>query len=1049
MQWRAKPFNYFFRMRLDSPFIRLPYSCDASALAREVRALAATHWRAHPEGHAGNSALPLVALLGNPDNDGVSGPMRATPALAHCPHIRAIFAALGTPIGRSRLMRIEGNAEATLHVDTNYYWQRRVRIHVPIITTPGVRFLCGDDAIHMQAGEFWIFDTWRMHNVINPDPTERIHLVIDTEAAPALRQFFTPSASAAMAAQFINFDAVNANANATANAMTYETRNFPVVMSTDEQRGFIDEIRADLFHVSQTAFAPAGVFFGLIEHFHLQWRALWNLHADRASGYADYEALLKKFVGEIGAFRGQLKLANGSDATFIAMQWLVTPALNPTLASLYSGAAPQAAVTHFAAPTLGNEVSVASAEPATTAAGAAVAVPPRKTRFDRPVFIVAAPRSGSTLLFETLAQSPTFNTVGGEAHGFFERFDGLKPAKTGWHSNRAEASLATAEFTALLESVLLTAARDRDGTLVPASNAPFRFLEKTPKNALRIPMLKAVFPSARFIYLYREPRDNVSSIIDAWRSGGFVTYPDLPGWSPPQPLKWSLALTPGWRELVSASLGEIAAAQWSAVNQAILDDLGSIPPSDWCTVSYRDFIADPQAETARLCAFAEVAWDRVLDQTLPLSKHTLTAPDSQKWRRNVDEIKNGWSRVEATVARARALLRTEFALSPDEPPQRLDATAPAPVATTATAAIIPPTAPTAPARDAPHPFSTTPSPTLGALLQQLRISVAVTTYQSNQLMLIRSRGNQLNTHFVEFPRPMGMIGDGRRLFLGTHTEVIEFRNMADLGPRREDRPDAVYVPRVTHLTGEIDIHELGLGKKELWAINTRFSCLTTIDYDHSFVPRWRPPFITGLSTDDRCHLNGLAMVNGQPKYVTALGECDHARGWRDNKAFGGILMDIDTKQILTRGLSMPHSPRWYRDQLWFLESGYGALCTLNRKTGEKKTIATLPGFTRGLDFYGPLAFIGLSQVRESATFSGIPITEMDIERTSGMYVVNIETGETVAFLKFNQALQEVFAVSVLVGTQWPELLTQRDDMVGTAYALPDAALREIRAAPVK
>ncbi len=249
------------------------------------------------------------------------------------------------------------------------------------------------------------------------------------------------------------------------------------------------------------------------------------------------------------------------------------------------------------------------------------------------------------------------------------------------------------------------------------------------------------------------------------------------------------------------------------------------------------------------------------------------------------------------------------------------------------------------------------------------------------------------------------------------------------------------------MSGEIDIHELGLGKKELWAVNTRFSCLCTIDYDHSFVPRWRPSFITSYSTEDRCHLNGLAMVNGQPKYVTALGETDHARGWRDNKAFGGILMDVDTKQVLLRGLSMPHSPRWYRDTLWFLESGYGALCTFNKKTGEKKIIATMPGFTRGLDFYGPLAFIGLSQVRETASFSGIPITEMDIERTSGLYVINIETGETVAFLRFNRQLQEVFAVSVLSGNQWPELLGRDDETVGGAYALPNDALREIRPAP--
>jgi len=357
--------------------------------------------------------------------------------------------------------------------------------------------------------------------------------------------------------------------------------------------------------------------------------------------------------------------------------------------------------------------------------------------------------------------------------------------------------------------------------------------------------------------------------------------------------------------------------------------------------------------------------------------------------------------------------------------------------------------PPAPVPPLDHPFSSSFTSNLPDLLQQMRASIAITTYQANQLVLVRARNDLVNTHFVSFPRPMGMAQDGGKLFLGTQREVVELRNMPDVGKRRDDAPDACYLPRVTHTTGEIDIHELGIGNNELWAVNTRFSCLATIDYDHSFVPRWRPSFVSGLSPEDRCHLNGLAMVNRQPKYVTALGECDHARGWRDNKASGGILMDVDTQQVLVRGLCMPHSPRWYREQLWFLESGRGALCTLNAKTGEKKTIAIMPGFTRGLDFFGPLAFVGLSQVRETAAFSDIPVTQSDAERRSGMYVINIETGQAVAFLRFNQEVQEVFSVSVLVGQLWPDVLAASDEMVGTAYALPDDALKDVRAAPEK
>ncbi len=1055
-------------MRLHAPFIRLPFACDPARLVAEVRGLDRGFWRAHPEGHEGNTALPLVALNGNLDDDGVAGPMRPTPALTHCPSIQNIFAALNVPIGRSRLMRIEGNAEATMHVDTNYYWQRRVRIHVPVITTPNVQFICGEQTINMKPGEFWIFDTWRMHNVINPEPTERIHLVIDTVGSPEFWAAIAPGRN--IATQFISL------ADKSLAPIEFETENFPIVMSPAEQRVFIDWLRADLFHASQTAFAQAGVMFGLIEQFHRQWDTLWQTHETRGEGFSHYRSLAAKFANEVAAFQGQLRLANGSDAAFIVRQWLVSPAVSPHLASAYASpksgtpATPTAGTsTTTSAATSGNEWpltdspdSIALDKDFGESSNSRVIAPlpkyinameakpesaSRNTRFDRPVFIVATPRSGSSLLFETLAKSPDFSTVGGEAHGFFERFDALNPARHGWQSNRAGAHLATPQLISMLESVLLTAVQDRHGKLVPASNAPFRFLEKTPKNALRIPFLKAAFPNARFIYLYREPRDNVSSIIDAWKSGRFVTYPQLPGWSPLQPYRWSLALTPGWRDWVGAPLGEIAARQWAGVNQTILDDLATLAPHDWCAVDYHDFLENTEAVVKRLCAFSEVGWDQDLSAPLPYSQHTLTAPDANKWRRNADALYAAWSLVEPIAERARKVVGNVVVRRLDEPMS--EPVAPS-ASTTDEATLARRPAIASPGVITPaheHPFSSTPSPNLGHVLQQLRVSVAVSTYQSNQLLFLRSRGNQLNTHFVSFPRPMGMVSDGHRLFLGTNTEVIEFRNMPDVGMRRDDKPDAVFVPRVTHATGEIDIHELGLSRKELWAVNTRFSCLATIDYDHSFVPQWRPPFVTGYSTDDRCHLNGLAMVNGHPKYVTALGECDHARGWRDNKAFGGILMDVDTKQVLIRGLSMPHSPRWYRDKLWFLESGYGALCTLDRKTSEKKTIATLPGFTRGLDFYGPFAFIGLSQVRETASFSGIPITEMDVERTSGVYIVNIETGETAAWLRFNKSLQEVFAVNVLAGMQWPELLTRDDPMVGTSYALPSAALKDVKAAP--
>ncbi len=167
-------------MQLPQPFIRLSLTVDADRLRSEIAQFGPAEWRDHPQGHPGNSALPLVARHGEPQDDGVAGPMGATPHLARCPYVRQVLAALGAPIGRSRLMRLDSGSEATAHVDTNYYWSQRVRVHIPIVTTPGVRFLCGDAQTHMAPGEVWIFDTWRPHNVLNPPGVERIHLVVDT-----------------------------------------------------------------------------------------------------------------------------------------------------------------------------------------------------------------------------------------------------------------------------------------------------------------------------------------------------------------------------------------------------------------------------------------------------------------------------------------------------------------------------------------------------------------------------------------------------------------------------------------------------------------------------------------------------------------------------------------------------------------------------------------------------------------------------------------------------------------------------------------------------
>src|SRR4051794_23447834 len=325
------------------------------------------------------------------------------------------------------------------------------------------------------------------------------------------------------------------------------------------------------------------------------------------------------------------------------------------------------------------------------------------------------------------------------------------------------------------------------------------------------------------------------------------------------------------------------------------------------------------------------------------------------------------------------------------------------------------------------PLRAVHTPNFPALLRYLGASLLVTTYQAGKLVIVRDEGEQLNTHFRVFQAPMGLALDGDRLAIGTTIQVWEYVNAPAVGARLEPpgRHDACYLPRSCHVTGNIQVHEMAWDAGgALWAVNTRFSCLCTLDRTASFAPRWRPSFVSALEPTDRCHLNGLCMADGRPRYVTALGETDTPAGWRANKATGGVLMDIDSGEVICHGLSMPHSPRWHAGRLWVCESGAGTFGSVDLDTGKYEPVTEVPGFTRGVDFAGDFAFVGLSQVRESAVFSGIPITQRlaEHERTCGVCAIDLRSGQVVALLRFETAVQEVFAVTVLPGRRYPDLI---------------------------
>jgi uncharacterized protein (TIGR03032 family) len=349
--------------------------------------------------------------------------------------------------------------------------------------------------------------------------------------------------------------------------------------------------------------------------------------------------------------------------------------------------------------------------------------------------------------------------------------------------------------------------------------------------------------------------------------------------------------------------------------------------------------------------------------------------------------------------------------------------------------------------EGPPPLRSVHTSNFPMILDQLCVSLVVSTYQAGKLVFIRNDGGVINTHFRAFNKPMGMAARNHRLALGTAQEIWEFRNIPAVATRLDPpgKHDACYLPRAAHVTGDIQIHEMAYVEDQLWFVNTRFSCLATHDLDHSFTPRWRPPFVTQLAPEDRCHLNGLGLQEGRPRWVTALGDTDQPGSWRDKKKKGGILMDIDSNQIVVRGLSMPHSPRWHQGRLWLLESGTGSLGHVDLQTGHFEPVIHLDGFTRGLEMIGNLAFVGLSQVRETAIFSGIQITERleESERTCGVWVIDLTRGETVAFLKFEDAVQEIFAVVALPGMRYPDLVNDNLELIGSSFVLPDAALEDV------
>lgn len=303
-------------------------------------------------------------------------------------------------------------------------------------------------------------------------------------------------------------------------------------------------------------------------------------------------------------------------------------------------------------------------------------------------------------------------------------------------------------------------------------------------------------------------------------------------------------------------------------------------------------------------------------------------------------------------------------------------------------------------------------------------SLGFTTYQAGKIFLIgMNPDGQLSIFERTLPRCMGLAVDGNSLYVSSLFNLIRFENTLAEGEQHEGY-DRLYLPQLAFITGDLDIHDIAVdGEGRLIFINTLFGCLATTGGTHSFTPLWKPPFISRLAAEDRCHLNGLAMADGRARYVTSVSETDVADGWRDHRRDGGVVIDVEKNEIVLRGLSMPHSPRLYRDKLWLHNSGTGYFGYADLAGEKFEPVAFCPGYLRGMAFSGDFAIVGLSKPRKDGTFSGLELDEnlakYKIEARCGIYVIDLKSGDVVHWLRIEGIVEELYDVAVLPGVKRP------------------------------
>jgi hypothetical protein len=493
-------------------------------------------------------------------------------------------------------------------------------VYVPIITDPTVKLFCHDKSVHIAAGEAVTFDNTQCHWRINGQDQECIYLVVETKGSPTFNKMRGHGGENIPVRDIPFRDIPFVPENHC--QIPLEVYRFEV-LTTQE----ISDLSRNILFEIENAQIPQSEFQNVVHHveaFRQQWEKTFSRFGHHHAGELAYQDSILYFHEQIVPLtRKWLHLGGkGKNAQMVISSML-----------LMSPPAPKRINRRLLA-----KKRLLQTEPEQNWEDF------QCPEFEKPLFIVSTPRAGSTLLFETLSQFPEVWTIGEESHELIEGIPALHPSAKNYSSNRLTEADALPDISSALRERFARQLQDREGGAyfklsVKQRPKKVRFIEKTPKNALRIPFIKAVFPDALFIYLYRDPKENISSMMEGWRSRRFIAYRDMPGW----PFKeWSFLLTPGWASLQDKPLVEIAAYQWKTTNAYILDDLRALPPSSWYQVRYSDLIQTPKKIISEMSQFAGLHWDQhieqKLSQSLPVSQMTLSAPSPDKWRKNEKDI---------------------------------------------------------------------------------------------------------------------------------------------------------------------------------------------------------------------------------------------------------------------------------------------------------------------------------------------------------------------------------------------------------------------------